>query len=258
MKSLFKFDKLTQENNIRYFTQKASSAAWFLLIFGFAAAVMGFGSDSILMGIIGCALVALAAYEFVSVKLRKVTGAELDAFSSDAAQQVRLEKKALKCLCLDVWDLDAGEALRLQGYTHIGIDTAPCFRRDEGDGKLRSSVYQLSYLLFTPERFYAYSYAFSLVDKKNTELGHGWRYSDVRKAGIFHEKLKHIDADGKGKLEAAEAVYLRIEIREGAVYSFAFDGTQDGADQAKRILELIRDPSAIVLPAQQPPQAANG
>lgn len=255
MKSLLGTNGLTHEHNIRYFSGKASAAAWFLLLFGAVAAAVGFGSEGVVIGVIGCALVALALYEFISVKLRKVTGAELDAFSAAAAEGVRLEKKALKNLYLDVWDLDAGETVSLRGYTHVGIDTVPCFRRDEADGKLRSSVYQLSYFLFLPERFYAYSYAFSLIDKKNTELGHGFRYSDVKKAGIFHEKLKHADEGGE-KREAFEATYLRVEIKGGAAYSFAFDGTEDGAQKAKRALELLKDPSAV-LPEPQPLEAAD-
>jgi len=258
MKILFNFDNLTHENNIRYFTQKASGAAWFLLIFGVAAAVMGFGSDSVLMGIIGCVLVIIAAYEFITVKLRRVTGAELDSHSTDAANRIQLEKKALKGLCLDVWDLDAGEAVILRGYTHIGVDTVPYFRRDETDGRLRSSVYQLTYFLLMPEKFYAYSYAFSLIDNKKKEFCNSFRYQDVNMAGIYHEKLKHIVGGDDEKHETSEVTYLRLEIKQGGSYSFAFNGDEDGASKAKRMKELLKDPSKIVLPdAAQTPDAVN-
>lgn len=248
MRSLFKPDNLTHENNIRYFTQKANGAAWFLLIFGVVAAVMGFGSDGILMGIIGCVLIAVAIYEFVSVKLRKVTGAELDCHSAEAAKKIQLEKNALKGLCLDVWDLDAGESIILQGYAHIGVDTVPYFRRDETDGRLRSSVYQLTYFLFMPDRLYAYSYAFSLIDNKRKEFSNSFRYSDINTAGIYHEKLKYMVGGDDKKYETTETIYLRLEITQGNTYSFAFDGDEGGAAKAKHIKELLRDPSKIVLP----------
>lgn len=249
---------MSRETASQYFSQRAGVLVWLVGIIGLCMVYVGYAGQrrSVIFMAVGAALAVLCAYELIRSRKRKKTGAELDATADAAVAKRNLYACALKELCLDASDVSDNERTSLYGYCPLPIRTQPYFRRDAADGKLRTSNYQTSMLIFCPDRFYTYTYVVSLVDKENTESGRLWRYDQVTEARVVQEDCTYVIGAGDEKRETSPIEYLSLTDAEGSRFSFFFDRTPDAGKRIDRILELLRERAGITPNAEAAGNAA--
>jgi hypothetical protein len=228
------------EDNIRYFKPGTMKVVLFLGILGLLILAVGMeeGFKTFFLAI-GGVLVFLAIYQFIWNKLHKMTGAALDKNIEEGKDKINLRKKTLDTLCLDKSDLACLKSLKTEGYCHNGIDTQPLFRRDDDDGRLRSSNYQISIFLFGADRFYTYAYTRSLVDNELAQKGRMWRYSEIVKADVKKENFTYIVGGNDEKHETAEIEYFVVTSSDGESYIFEINNDTDAPAKISQIRRTI-------------------
>ncbi len=231
------------EANLRYFNPKVNFTVLFLAVFGFAMLAIGYGQMSVLFMVVGGLLIMLGIYQFFWNRTHKITGAQLDQSAKAMADKLPLKKNALAALCLDAEDVVDWTGIILAGYCTTGIRTEPLFRKDEADGRLRSSNYQVTVFWFAPKKLYVYTVVKSLVDKENLEQGHMWRYGSIKYLDFATQDFTYTSG-GDEKRETTQVSFLRLKDTKGGSYAFAFEGSSDAALKVERLRKLVQERSA--------------
>lgn len=245
---------MSKEGARQYFSQKTSLLLWLLGAVGLGMVYVGYAGErrSVIFMAVGVVLALLCIYEVIRGKRRKKRGTELDALVREALKGNKLYTDALKELCIDAADVMDCERIALGGYCAYPIATRPYFRRDEEDGKLRSSNYQSSLFIFCSDRFYTYSDVISLVDKEREQSGRMWRFGRVTDARVVCEPFTYLVGTDDEKRETCDIEYLHIADAEGGV-SFFFERENGGAERVERILSLIMARMGEELPSEEAP-----
>lgn len=239
-------NKAIDDTFTRYFYKQALASLILFAVIGAALCAVGLKEDSSRVFLfIGLLFFAMAAAQFIRDRVRKMSGSKVDEHLKQMVSSIKLRRNALDKLCIDEPDVEGAKVATIYGFSAEPIDTGALIKKDEEDGRTRTSNYQLSVLFFCKDRFYTYSDMRSLVDKERREFGRMWRYGNVERCYIETlERTFPINKDGS-KTDTAEFTYLTIEGRRGEHFCFAFDGVDGGELIANSVVEYLTERVAI-------------
>lgn len=165
---------MTTKDFKRYFNRKKPSGAITLLIFGILFFLLGISIDGgFLWGVIGIAMSAVGIYVIVNNSKRQSNSA-VDNFCNIQANEYYVIKKAL----VDSYGNKVTDSLYSGGYCFENIFSAR--RAFKGNDNIwRSSIYEMSCVIFTENMVFYYNKKISLLTDEKLEKQKNFRIQDI-------------------------------------------------------------------------------
>lgn len=223
-------ERTYDEKNLIYFCKRARSSALMLLILSFGMGSIGYTRDGTHVFLVIAAVFAtMAIWQFIKVKIIRVTGAEIDESATRIKERVNLVKNAAVAFNLEQDDLERLNIISFSGYTPRAIETEALLRYDNEDEKARSSNYQLSVFFLDESIMFAYTETHSLVDSEYTDSSRIWRYVTINNCEIDCEKercLVDVNRPEERKDGTFDRIILYGENGEAFAYYYEKENTE--------------------------------
>ncbi len=198
----------TNEFN-KYFMKRKPIGAVVLLIFGVLFFTLGILLPSgYLWSVIGVVLAAPGVFLLIRY-LEKYSDKAVDAHCSALATEYYNVKKAV----VDSKEQAVFETTTSDGYCFEKVFN-PRWTIRSRDGKLRSSIYEMTCIFFTEEKAYYFSKKASLISDDVTEIQKEFRLQDVQLVSLEQINQSVVVVIS---IPGSENLYVNCETKEQAV-----------------------------------------